>query len=278
MVFDKTGTLTEGKLEIVNIIPHKNYSEEDILALAASVEKNSVHPIARAITGAYDGEYLDMTDYSEKSGQGVSAVYDGKAISCSKSTSGGVRLMYDGESIGELELRDKIREEAKSVINSINKHTVMLTGDNKQSAEEVAKTLAINDTHSGLLPQDKLDIVNNLKSEGKTVAFAGDGINDAPVIATSDCGFAMGLGSDAAISSADAVLSSGNLKALPFAFKIAKKTVATAKTNITFALAVKAVVIILAALGFAPIWLGVLSDTGVCMLCVLWAIRLLRIK
>ncbi|MCR5653811.1 MAG: HAD-IC family P-type ATPase, partial [Ruminococcus sp.] len=152
------------------------------------------------------------------------------------------------------------------------------TGDNKNNAERVSAELNIDDTYYSLMPQDKLNIVNKLKKKNKKTAFVGDGINDAPVIAASDCGFAMGLGSDAAISSADAVLSSGNLKALPKAFSIARKTVMTAKTNITFALSVKAAVIILAALGFAPIWLGVLADTGICMLCVLWAVRLLKIK
>lgn len=277
MVFDKTGTLTEGKLEITNIIPYKNYSKDDILALAAGVEKNSTHPIARAIVEAYKGEPLEMSDYSEQSGKGVSAVYKGKTVECRASDSGkSSSLIYDGECIGEFELKDKTRDEAKSVIEAIKKHTVMLTGDNKQNAEQIGKELNIDDIHYSLLPQDKLRIVNELKTEGKTVAFAGDGINDAPVIAAADCGLAMGLGSDAAISSSDAVLSSGNLKALPNAFKIAKKTVRTAKTNIALSISIKAIVIILAALGFAPIWLGVLADTGVCMICVLWAIRLLK--
>lgn len=277
MVFDKTGTLTEGKLKITNIIPYKNYDDEDILALAASAEKNSTHPIARAIVEAYNGETLEMSDYSEQSGKGVSAVYKSKIIECRASDSGkSSSLIYDGECIGEFELKDKARAEAKSVIDEIKKHTVMLTGDNKRNAEQIGKELNIDDIHYSLLPQDKLNIINQLKSAGKTVAFAGDGINDAPVIAAADCGFAMGLGSDAAISSSDAVLSSGNLKALPNAFTIAKKTVRTAKTNIVLALSIKAIVIILAALGFAPIWLGVLADTGVCMLCVLWAVRLLK--
>lgn len=277
MVFDKTGTLTEGKLEIVDIIPYKNYSKEDILAMAASVEKNSTHPIARAIVEAYNGEMLEMSGYSEQSGKGVSAVYRGKTVECRASDSGkSSSLIYDGKCIGEFELKDKTRDEAKGVIETIKKHTVMLTGDNKHNAEQVGKELSIDDVHYSLLPQDKLRIVNELKKKNKAVAFAGDGINDAPVIAAADCGFAMGLGSDAAISSADAVLSSGNLKALPKAFEIAEKTVRTAKTNIVLALTIKAVVIILAALGFAPIWLGVLADTGVCMLCVLWAIRLLK--
>lgn len=279
MVFDKTGTLTEGKLEIAKIIPHKNYNENEVLALAAGAEKNSTHPIARAILSAYDGELPIMGDYSEQSGKGVSAVYKGKTISCGSDNTGtGSKLVYDGEVIGEFIFKDKIRDEADDVIRRINKITVMLTGDNKQNAETVSKELRIDETYYSLLPKDKLDIVNKLKSEGRSVAFAGDGINDAPVIAASDCGIAMGLGSDAAISSADAVLSSGNLKSLPKAFKIAKKTVTTAKTNIAFALSVKAAVIILAALGFAPIWLGVLADTGICMLCVLYAVRLLRIK
>ena len=277
MVFDKTGTLTEGKLEITNIIPYKNYSKTEVLALAASVEKNSSHPVARALVEAYKGEPLEMSNYSEHSGKGVSAEYQGKVIECRASDSGkNISLALDGECIGEFELKDKIRDEAKSVIETIKKQTVMLTGDNRQNAEQVGKELNIDEVRYSLLPQDKLDIVNKLKSKNKNVAFAGDGINDAPVIAAADCGFAMGLGSDAAISSADAVLSSGNLKALPKAFKIAEKTVRTAKTNIVLALSIKAIVIILAALGFAPIWLGVLADTGVCMLCVLWAVRLLK--
>ncbi len=278
MVFDKTGTLTEGKLEVINIIPYKNYTDSDILALAASVEKNSTHPIARAIVNAYGGEAIEMSSYSEQSGKGVSAQYKGKTISCESDGNAGISLVYDGEIIGRFELRDTVRKEAKNVIKSINKTTVILTGDDAKNAENVSKELQIDEIHCGLLPQDKLDILTNLKAEGRTVAFAGDGINDAPVITAADCGIAMGLGSDAAIASADAVLSSGNLKALPKAFKIAKKTVNTAKTNISFSLAVKALVIILAALGFAPIWLGVLADTGVCVICVLWAMRLLKIK
>ncbi|MBR1731115.1 MAG: cadmium-translocating P-type ATPase, partial [Ruminococcus sp.] len=119
MVFDKTGTLTEGKLEIINIIPFENYSKEDILALAASVEKNSTHPIARAIVDAYKGEFLEMTDYSEKSGKGVKAIYQDKEISCGAGKSGGICLMYDGVKIGKIELSDKIRAEAKTVIKSI---------------------------------------------------------------------------------------------------------------------------------------------------------------
>ena len=278
VVFDKTGTLTEGRLEIAKIIPYKNYSKKEVLALAASVEYNSSHPIAEAIKAAYADEPLEMSDYSEQAGKGVSAVYNGKQIACVKGESG-VSLTFNGAKIADFVLRDRIRLEAKDVLNSLKEATpVMLTGDNAESADAAAKELGIRKFHSGLLPQDKLDIVNSLKADGKAVAFVGDGINDAPVIAAADCGFAMGLGSDAAIASADAVLSAGNLKALPKAFKIAKKTVATAKANIVFSLSVKAAVIILAALGFAPIWLGVLADTGVCMLCVLNAVRLLKTK
>ena len=276
IVFDKTGTLTEGKLEISKITTYNNYSKNDVLALAASVEKNSSHPIARAISDAYKGKLIEMSDYQEQAGKGVSAVYEGNAVSC-VSHANGVQLIYNGERIAEFEFSDKIRAEAEDVIKQINKHTVMLTGDNRQNAEKTAKALKIEDIHYSLLPRDKLNIVNALKANNKTVAFVGDGINDAAVITSADCGFAMGLGSDAAIACADAVLSSGSLKALPKAFKIAKRTVMTAKTNAAFALAVKAAVIILAAFGFAPIWLAVLADTGICLLCVLRAVMPMRL-
>ncbi len=291
IAFDKTGTLTEGILTIEKIIPYKNYSKDKILALCASVEKNSAHPIAKAITYSYGGEIIKMDNYIEQSGGGVSAQYKGKTLQCV-----GIRnlktgpvdkadayLVYDGEIIGAFRLKDKVRTEADNVINTLKgygfKNRIMLTGDSEHNAEKIKNELSnLSDIKANLLPEDKLNSVNELKTNSKGVCFVGDGINDAPVIAASDCGFAMGLGSDAAISSADAVLTSGNLTALPKAVKIAKKTVSTAKANIIFALCIKALVIILASLGMAAIWMGVVADTGVCMLCVLWATRILKIK
>ncbi len=289
VVFDKTGTLTEGELEIVSIVPYKNYTKEQILALAAGVEKNSGHPIARAIVEAYSGELPEMTGYSETTAHGVTAAYNGRKISCGgrrilPEKYGGkpsaVYLLCDGELIGEIEVRDKLRAEAADVTKALKKlgvkKLVMLTGDDKRNADAVSAELGLDETKANLLPQDKLEYVNSIKSGGRAVSFVGDGINDAPVITAADCGFAMGLGSDAAIASADAVLTSGNLSGLPRAFRIARKTVSTAKTNIIFALLVKAAVIVLAFFGLAAIWMSVIADTGVCMLCVLWAMRILR--
>ena len=193
-----------------------------------------------------------------------------------------VYLVYDGELIGAIELSDTVREESKSVISKLKKlgiaKTVMLTGDKKSAAHSVAKKLGIDTYHSELLPDKKLEIINDLKREGHTVCFVGDGINDAPVLSVSNCGAAMGLGSEAAIESSDMVLSSGNLTQLPKAVKIARSVMRTIKGNILFALAVKALVIILACLGLAAIWMSVIADTGVCVICVLISARLLKKK
>ncbi len=291
IALDKTGTLTEGILTIDKIIPYKNYKESEILALAASVEKNSSHPIAEAIKNSYSGELINLSSFEEKSGGGVSAVYNEKVIKCV-----GIRnlnskpediadayLVYDDEIIGAFKLKDKVRPEAAEVIKKLKSSgynkIAMLTGDSKSNADKIKNDLpGLTDVYANLLPEQKLEIVNVLKENGKGICFVGDGINDAPVITASDCGFAMGLGSEAAIAFADAVLTSGNLNALPKVVKLAKKTVNTAKANIIFALVIKALVIILASFGMAQIWMGVVADTGVCMLCVLWAMRLLKIK
>lgn len=291
IALDKTGTLTEGILTVESIIPYKNYKEDEVLAMAASVEKNSSHPIAKAIRGAYGGKILEMTDYKEHSGDGVSAIYNGKTVKCAggRNIKEAVKdeadayLIYDGEIIGAFKLKDKVRNEADSVIRNLKnygfKKLITLTGDSKKNADKLKEDIKdLTDIKAGLLPDDKLRIVNELKKNSNGVCFVGDGINDAPVITAADCGFAMGLGSEAAIASADAILTSGNLTALPKAVKIAKKTVNTAKTNIIFALCIKALVIILASLGMAAIWMGVVADTGVCMLCVLWATRILKTK
>lgn len=291
MVFDKTGTLTEGRLTIEEIITFKNYEKDKILALAASVEKNSSHPIAKALREAYNGECLAMDSYNERSGSGVSAVYNGETVQCigirglkdKPEVKADTYLIYGDEIIGAFKLKDKARKEAESVISQLKQNGFnkigILTGDSRENADKIKNDVkGITFTEAGLVPEDKLRIVNELKKDSKGVCFVGDGINDAPVITAADCGFAMGLGSDAAIASADAVLTSGNLTALPKAVKLAKKTVSTAKTNIAFALVIKALVIILASLGMAAIWMGVVADTGVCMLCVLWATRILKIK
>lgn len=290
MVFDKTGTLTQGKLEIVNITPYNDYTEQQVLALAAACEKNSSHPIAKAIKDYYHGEIIPLENYREKSGYGVMAEYQGKELLCGSKkllnsdidTDATVFLIYDNQLIGTIQISDAVRKDAANVLSKLKKQgvkkLVMLTGDNSAEANKIANQLNITDFYGDLLPEDKVKIVNQLKENSTGVCFVGDGINDAPVLATSDCGFAMGLGSDAAIQSADAVLTGSNLSSLPGAVKIAKRTVNTAKTVIIFALAVKLAVILLAIFGIAAIWMSVLADTGVCMLCVLYATRILKTK
>lgn len=278
--FDKTGTLTEGKPVLKNIIPYKNYNADKALAIAASVERHSAHPIAKAIANAYSGDYLEMTDYQEHAGSGVSAVYNGKKVSCA-SKNNEIVLTIDDKPVAAFEIQDKIRDEAKSVLKRLKsfgvKQLIMLTGDNEKNASYVSRELGV-EQRAGLLPQDKQSFVKNLKKDSQAVCFVGDGINDAPVIAAADCGIAMGLGSDAAIASADAVLTYGTLSALPKALKIARKVVSTCKINIAFALFVKLLVVVLAFFGMAAIWMSVIADTGVCLLCVLYAIRILKAK
>lgn len=293
-VFDKTGTLTNGKLEVESITTFSGYAESDILALAAACEKYSVHPVATAIKKKAEGLKLPLlSDYKEAAGHGTSAVYNGKKIEC-----GGIKILnneqkkfagnasvfvvYGGELIGALEVSDSVRAESQEVISKLKKlgvkNIVMLTGDSRNNAEKISKKLGLDEFYSNLLPNDKLEKVDRIKTQSKSVCFVGDGINDAPVLSASDCGIAMGLGSEAAIESSDAVLSSGNLIKLPDAVKLSRKVMRTIKTNIIFALTVKAAVIILAVFGIAAMWMSVIADTGVSVTCVLYAARLLKTK
>lgn len=293
-VFDKTGTLTSGKLEVESITTFGGYDESEVIALAAACEKHSVHPVATAIKKKAEGLDLpQLSDYSESAGHGTSAVYNGKKLEC-----GGIKILsdeqkklagnasvfvvYDGELIGALSVSDSVRAESQQVISKLKKlgvkNTVILTGDSKGNAEKVSEKLGLDKCYSNLLPNDKLDRVEEIKTHSKAVCFVGDGINDAPVLSASDCGIAMGLGSEAAIEASDAVLSSGNLVKLPDAIKLSRRVMRTVKTNIAFALTVKAAVIILAAFGLASMWMSVIADTGVSVACVLYAARLLKSK
>ena len=293
-VFDKTGTLTTGELSVNKIFAYGNHNSYEIISLAAACERYSSHPIAMAIKAKAGSENLpELSDYSEKAGQGVTAVYNGKSLVCggtkiltdkqkaNAEKTASVYVIYDGELIGAISVSDTLRPEAKSVIAELRelgvKDSVMLTGDKKENAMDIANELMLDSYSAELMPSDKLEKLVDIKKTHKSVCFIGDGINDAPVLTASDCGFAMGFGSEAAIEAADAVLAAGNLKQLPTSIRIAKKVVATVKTNITFALGVKTIVIILAILGIAPMWLSVIADTGVSVLCVLYATRLLHI-
>ncbi len=293
--FDKTGTLTSGKLSVSSVTSLSAYSEDEILALASACEKYSSHPIALAIKEkASNLSVPQLSAYSETAGHGTSAIYNGQKIECGgnkilsaeqKKSVGdeySVFILLDKELIGAISVSDTVRSEASEVITELKKlgvkNTVMLTGDSRNNAEKVKNEIKLSDYHSDLLPADKLNMVNNLKAKSKAVCFVGDGINDAPVLTASDCGIAMGLGSEAAIEASDAVLASGNLTQLPKAVKISRRVISTVKTNIIFALTIKAAVIILAAFGIASMWMSVIADTGVSVACVLYAARLLKNK
>lgn len=290
-VFDKTGTLTAGKLTVNTLKSCGRLTEHEIIAMAAAVEENSVHPVATAIKLKAKGLELPiLTDYTEIPGIGVSAMKNGTKIACgsyrilkeSHGKKGVIYLTVNGEPEGEITVADTIRDEAPAITQALKrlggKTIAMLTGDDEAVAKSVASQCSITEYHAGLLPQDKVKIMTSLKVNSTKCVFVGDGINDAPVIAVSDCGIAMGLGSEAAIEAADAVLSSGNLKQLPAAVKIARRVLSVVKANIIFALSVKVIILVLAALGYAPMWLAVFADTGVSMLCVLNSSRLLRVK
>ena len=293
-VFDKTGTLTTGKITVSNVYACGGFSEKEVLSLAAACEKYSTHPIAMAIKEKGGADEIPLGDYREIAGCGTSAVYNGKQITCGNSKllnqsvpeelkgKNAVYLIYDGKLIGALEISDTLRAEAKDVLSQLDKlgikQKLMLTGDAQQNAAQTKRQLGNIEYRAELMPQDKLSEISKIQESGSTVCFVGDGINDAPVLSKSDCGIAMGLGSEAAIEAADAVLSSGDLTALPKAIRLARKTINTIRANIIFALTVKAAVIILASFGLAQMWMSVLADTGVCVVCVLYTARLLRIK
>ena len=278
-VFDKTGTLTTGSLKVAKTVSLSDYTEDEILSLAAAVEEYSSHPIARAICREAKAADVHLDNFSETAGRGTSANYNGKTLFCgsyrdkvpSNAADCNVFLTLDGELIGAIQVADTVRRESAEVITQLKslgiQNTVMLTGDSKTAAKAVAAEVGVDSCKAELLPADKLSAVKSLSGG---VCFVGDGINDA--------GIAMGLGSEAAIEAADAVLSSGTLHALPKAVKTARRTMRTIRTNIIFALAVKAAVIILACLGLAAIWMSVIADTGVCVICVLYTARLLKVK
>ena len=251
------------------------------------MEEYSSHPIARAICREANAADITLSNFSETAGKGTSAQYEGKMLCCgsyhgdipAQAADCNVFLTLGGELIGAVKVADTVRDESAEVISQLKslgaQNTVMLTGDSESAAKSAASEVGVDSCRARLLPADKLSAVKSLSGG---VCFVGDGINDAPVLTASDCGVAMGLGSEAAIEAADAVLSSGTLHALPKAVRTARRTMRTIRTNIIFALAVKAAVIVLACFGLAAIWISVVADTGVCVLCVLYTARLLKIR
>lgn len=300
-VFDKTGTLTKGKFAVTKVLPNEGVSETELVFLAACCEQFSPHPIARSIVDYYDGELKkgDVSDSQELVGLGVSANHDGKTIYC-----GNAKLMkkvlpetklpeseigtqvyvaYDGKYVGSLEVADVIKEDSKEAVSDLRaagvQKIVMLTGDARKVGEGVARELGLDDVKTELLPQDKLEEVEKLKTEldgQDKLAFVGDGLNDTPVLAQSDVGIAMGaLGSDAAVEAADVVLMSDDPSAIVRVMKIARRTKRIVWENISFALGVKVVCLLLGALGIAGMWQAVFADVGVTVIAVLNSLRVL---
>ena len=299
MVFDKTGTLTQGVFSVTEVHPAEGWDKEQVLRLAALAEQFSNHPISRSIQAACTDDLtgVDVTDVQERGGHGITAQADGHTIAA-----GNQRLMdalniavpsdlnlngttvlvaCDGVYVGVILVADQVKAGAKEALAKLKSvgvgKTVMLTGDGDAPAAAVAKELGVDEYHSKLLPADKVTLLEQLLEQERPVAFVGDGVNDAPVLTRADVGIAMGaMGSDAAIEAADVVLMEDDLRKLPLAMAIARKTLRIVRENIVFALAVKALCLVFSAVGIANMWWAIFADVGVMVLCVCNAIRALK--
>lgn len=297
VVFDKTGTLTNGVLRVKKLLPFDGYSEADLLTSAAALEQFSAHPLAKAILAAADGLELSKAESPEEvPGHGIKGTVGGREVLCGRrkfledhglvfpedNSSATVFVAIDGKPAGEITLSDLPREDSRETVSGLKRlgiqRIVMLTGDSPHASEPVAKACGIGEFHAGLLPGDKVDDFEKIRTETGCTVFVGDGINDAPVLASADCGIAMGFGTDAAIEAADAVLMAGKPSALPPAIATARRSLRAIHFNIWFSLLVKAVVLLSAALGFAAIWMAVFADVGVCIIAVLNSSRILHFK
>ncbi|MEH7514458.1 heavy metal translocating P-type ATPase [Gottfriedia acidiceleris] len=303
IVFDKTGTLTKGQFQVSSIIPTRDHSKEEILELAAYGEFYSTHPIALSIRQKYGKDIVEakLSNYTEIAGHGISVTINGDALLVGNSrlmeshsilyeptreVGTTVYLAKNKHYIGSIVIADQLKDDAKKAILELKKvgikKTVMLTGDSNSVAKSIGKELAIDDIYSELLPHqkvEKLELIEKIKSSKEKIAFVGDGINDAPVLAQADIGIAMGgIGSDAAIEAADVVLMSDEPSKIVDAIKIAKRTRQIVWQNIFFALAVKGFFLLLGVIGIATMWEAVISDVGVTVLAVLNSMRVLRYK
>lgn len=300
VVFDKTGTLTKGRFEVEAVHP-QNFDERELLHLAAHVERYSTHPIAMSLKTAFGNESdgCRVENVEEIAGQGVMALVNGKEVCV-----GNVRMMdaigaewhechrkgtivhvaADGVYAGHIVVNDVVKDDAQEAVEGLKRRgirkTVMLTGDHQDVALRVAEAVGIDECHAGLLPADKVDAVEKLideKKEGEALAFVGDGINDAPVLARADVGIAMGaLGSDAAIEAADVVLMDDKPSKIATAIGIARRTIGIARENVAFAIFIKLLVLVLAAFGVATMWMAVFADVGVTVIAVFNAMRALN--
>jgi Cd2+/Zn2+-exporting ATPase len=295
VIMDKTGTLTKGDFRVQKVA-----GGHDVLKLCASCEQFSTHPIGQSIVAAAREKGMELfqpDNLEEIPGQGIRARVDGNTVLCGSERllrEAGIRfdpvsdeagtcvlVAVDDRFVGFLVISDTIKEGAKEAVSGLKGQgiaTVMLTGDAVEAAEAVAKEVGVEEVHARLLPHQKLEKLRQVRREKGAAMFVGDGINDAPVLAGADVGAAMGSGADAAIEAADVVFMTSDVRAIPEALDIARKTNAVAWQNVVFALAVKFAVMLLGLLGFASMWLAVFADSGVAMLCVLNSIRMLYKK
>lgn len=295
VVFDKTGTLTSGKLRVSNITSVSDTSEGELIRLAAICESFSNHPVAKAVVDHFGAPVAgdNVFSFEEKAGMGVRAEHLSGELLCGsaklmqeygvsldKVPPAAVYVAENGKLLGYIEIADSLRPDAADAISALRKAGVnrvsILTGDSERAAELVAEASGADGYHASLMPADKVDALMEEKKARKTVAFVGDGINDAPVLAAADVGIAMGLGSDAAIEAADAVLVSENLSSLPAAIRLSRRAMRVIIFNIVFALAVKAAVLILGVVGLGEMWHAVFADVGVTLIAVLNTTRILR--
>lgn len=303
VVFDKTGTLTHGQFEVEAIHP-ENYDAQELLHMAAHVEHFTTHPIGAALRDAFPNEATDgceITEVEEIAGQGIRAKVGNHTVcvgntkmmdsigakwhNCHK-VGTIIHIAIDGIYAGHIIINDKIKEDSKEAISQLKTlgvgKTVMLTGDRKEVGEHVAQQLHIDEYHTELLPTDKVSHMERLingKPAGSTLAFVGDGINDAPVLKRADVGIAMGaFGSDAAIEAADVVLMDDKPSKVATAISIARRTISIAHQNVWFAIGVKVAILLLATVGLGTMWMAVFADVGVTVLAVLNAMRALKVK
>lgn len=301
IIMDKTGTITKGNFEVQKCVPVGEYSEEDVLLIAAECEMQSTHPVANSIVKAAETRKLHLEQpkaVEEIAGKGIHATTQRGEVLCGNRAllemyhvevqervhgnyGTEVYVAHDGKMVGFIVISDTLKEDSKTAITNLKARgikTVMLTGDTEESAEAVAKEIGVEEVYAKLLPEEKLQHLQEVRRQYGTVMFVGDGINDAPVLAGADVGAAMGDGADAAIEAADVVFMTSSMEAIPEALEIAKVTNRIAIQNIVVALGIKALVMILGLFGFANMWMAVFADTGVAMLCVLNSVRILRRK
>ena len=306
IIFDKTGTLTQGKLRVSKVVSLDGFTEDEVLRLAAMAESRSSHPIAHAImerAGYGKNEYPDGMQMVDVAGKGIKAIVSGRGTLLVGRTSflkesgveinevvsrsmppGGTTMAValEGKMIGVIYVEDEIRLNAKDVVKqlrSMGKKTIMMTGDNEITAKKVSTEIGIDEYYADLLPEDKVRLAGELKRKYGNTAMVGDGINDAPALTATNVGIAVGTaGNDIAIEAADVALMGSDLKAVPYLLKLGRKASTRIKFNIALALAVKALMIVLGAVGLIPLWFAVIGDDGLTLLIIANALPLLRFR